>query len=71
MSSLALLIVLAVVLTLVVVVVIVLTMGGLAYVTHRHPSLGTPLTVAIGGAGLLIAALAAGAAIVAVVLATR
>ncbi|MFB8039060.1 hypothetical protein ACFC5Z_40440 [Streptomyces sp. NPDC056004] len=67
MSSLALLILLAVVVALVVVVVIVLTMGGLAYVTHRHPSLGTPLTVAIGGAGLLIAALAAIAAGAAVV----
>ncbi|MCX4871069.1 MULTISPECIES: hypothetical protein [unclassified Streptomyces] len=67
MSSRALLILLAVVVALVVVVVIVLTMGGLAYVTHRHPSLGTPLTVAIGGAGLLIAALAAIAAAVAVV----
>ncbi|MER5618463.1 hypothetical protein [Streptomyces sp. NPDC002215] len=67
MSSLALLILLAVVVALVVVVVIVLTMGGLAYVTHRHPSLGTPLTVAIGGAGLLIAVVAALAAVVAVV----
>ncbi|WP_406016358.1 hypothetical protein OG520_39365 [Streptomyces sp. NBC_00984] len=64
MSSLALLIVLAVVLALVLAVVIVLTMGGLAYVTHRHPSLTQPLAVAISGAGLLIAALAAGAAVV-------
>ncbi|MER5618227.1 hypothetical protein [Streptomyces sp. NPDC002215] len=70
MSSRALLILLAVVVALVVVVVIVLTMGGLAYVTHRHPSLGTPLTVAIGGAGLLIAAIAAIAAGAAVVIVT-
>ncbi|MFJ8855691.1 hypothetical protein [Streptomyces sp. NPDC102437] len=71
MSSLALLILLAVVLALVLVVVIVLTMGGLAYVTRRHPSLTQPLTVAISGAGLLVAALAAVAAVVAVVLGTR
>lgn len=70
MSSRALLILLAVVVALVVVVVIVLTMGGLAYVTHRHPSLTQPLTVAIGGAGLLIATLAAIAAGAAVVIVT-
>ncbi|MFJ2591292.1 hypothetical protein [Streptomyces sp. NPDC087538] len=71
MSSLALLILLAVVLTVVLAVVIALTMGGLAYVTHRHPSLTQPLAVAISGAGLLIAALAVAAAVTAVVLVTR
>ncbi|MCX4869468.1 MULTISPECIES: hypothetical protein [unclassified Streptomyces] len=69
MSSLALLILLAVVLVLV--VVIVLTMGCLAYVTHHHPSLGTPLTVAIGGASFLIACVAVAVAAVAAVLITR
>ncbi|MFE3946737.1 hypothetical protein ACFXPV_33510 [Streptomyces sp. NPDC059118] len=69
MSSLALLILLAAVLVLV--VVIVLTMGCLAYVTHRHPSLGTPLTVAIGGASFLIACVAVAVAAVAAVLITR
>ncbi|WP_330436225.1 hypothetical protein OIC43_42125 [Streptomyces sp. NBC_00825] len=71
MSSLALLILLAVVLVLVLVVVIVLTMGCLAYVTHHHPSLGTPLTVAIGGASFLIACVAVAVAAVAAVLITR
>ncbi|MFG3533040.1 hypothetical protein ACGF8B_41050 [Streptomyces sp. NPDC047917] len=71
MSSLALLILLAVVLTIVLVVVIVLTMGCLAYVTHRHPSLTPPLTVAIGGANCLIACVAVAVAAVAAVLITR
>ncbi|WP_331734647.1 MULTISPECIES: hypothetical protein [unclassified Streptomyces] len=71
MSSLALLILLAVVLALVLAVVIVLTMGCLAYVTHRHPSLTQPLTVAISGAGLLIACVAVAVAAVAAVLITR
>lgn len=54
MPSLALLIVLAVVLVLVLVVVIVLTMGGLAYVTHRHPSLTQPLAVAVAAVAAVL-----------------
>ncbi|MCX4736979.1 hypothetical protein [Streptomyces sp. NBC_01363] len=41
-------------------------MGCLAYVTHRHPSLATPLTVAIGGASFLIACIAVAVAVAAV-----
>ncbi|MFD7974197.1 hypothetical protein [Streptomyces clavifer] len=37
------------------VLVFVLFMAGLAYVTHRHPRLEKPLTVAFGGGGVLVA----------------
>ncbi|MFD4130124.1 hypothetical protein ACFXKK_23245 [Streptomyces globisporus] len=36
--------------------VAVLTFGGLAYVTYQHPSFAIPLTVALSGVGLLLAA---------------
>ncbi|MER6611182.1 hypothetical protein ABT282_36215 [Streptomyces sp. NPDC000927] len=71
MSSLALLALVAVVLVLVLGVVFILTMGGLAYVAYRYPSLATPLTVAISGASLLCAGVAVAVAVVAAILITR
>ncbi|MFF2174765.1 hypothetical protein [[Kitasatospora] papulosa] len=47
------------------VVVFVLVLGGLAYVTHRHPRLEKPLTVAFGGGGLLVAVVVGLVAVVA------
>lgn len=41
-------------LILVLVLVVLLIGAGLAYVTWRHPSLGTPLGVAVGGVTLLV-----------------
>ncbi|MFC9627557.1 hypothetical protein ACFTXM_49060 [Streptomyces sp. NPDC056930] len=61
MSSLVLLVLLVLFLL---AVVILLAAGGLAYITHRNPTLATPLTVAIGGAALLVACLGAIATIV-------
>ncbi|MEU3658025.1 hypothetical protein AB0E67_35880 [Streptomyces sp. NPDC032161] len=69
MSSRALRVLLVLTLLLVLVVVIALAVGGLAYITHQRPTLATPLTVAIGGATLLVTCLGAIAAIA--VLATR
>ncbi|WP_335937685.1 hypothetical protein [Streptomyces sp. PTD5-9] len=69
MSSRALRVLLVLTLLLVLVVVIGLAMGGLAYMTHQHPTLATPLTVAMGGATLLVTCLGAAVAIAA--LATR
>ncbi|MEV0774546.1 hypothetical protein [Streptomyces sp. NPDC050428] len=36
------------------VAVLLLVFFGLAYLTHRHPSLGTPLIVAMGGVTLMV-----------------
>ncbi|MFJ8871765.1 hypothetical protein ACIRD6_39315 [Streptomyces sp. NPDC102473] len=47
------------------VLVFVLFMAGLAYVTHRHPRLEKPLTVAFGGGGVLVAVVAVLVAVVA------
>ncbi|MFF7328389.1 hypothetical protein OG795_33835 (plasmid) [[Kitasatospora] papulosa] len=63
MSTLDLLLVLAVALLLALLFVAV--MGGLAYVTHRHPRLEKPLGVAIGGGALLVAVVAVLVAVVA------
>ncbi|MGW6684978.1 hypothetical protein ACWGBO_34720 [[Kitasatospora] papulosa] len=63
MSTLDLLLVLAVALLLALLFVTV--MGGLAYVTHRHPRLEKPLGVAIGGGALLVAVVAVLVAVVA------
>lgn len=41
------------------VLVCVLIFGGLVYVVYRHPTLGTPLTVAFGGLTLVATAVAA------------
>lgn len=38
-------------------VVALLVMGGLLYVAHQHPSLATPLMVAIAGGALVVACL--------------
>ncbi|MCC3655793.1 MULTISPECIES: hypothetical protein [Streptomyces] len=38
--------------------VLALVFAGLAYVTHQHPTLAMPLTVATGGVTLLLAVLA-------------
>ncbi|MEV5672840.1 hypothetical protein AB0L28_29210 [Streptomyces sp. NPDC052503] len=46
-------------------VVFVLVMAALAYVTHRHPRLEKPLTVAFGGGGVLVAVVAVLVAVVA------
>ncbi|MEO3974866.1 hypothetical protein [Streptomyces sp. CAU 1734] len=51
MSSLALLVLLLLAL------VLLMLVTGLAYVTHRHPPLATPLLVATGGAAVVMAAL--------------
>ncbi|MFE4695335.1 hypothetical protein ACFRH6_35450 [Streptomyces sp. NPDC056749] len=47
------------------VLVVVLVMAGLAYVTHRHPRLEKPLTVAFGGGGVLVAVVVGLVAVVA------
>ncbi|GAA2955092.1 MULTISPECIES: hypothetical protein [Streptomyces] len=49
MSSIALLVALLLGTT------IVLTASALVYVTHRHPTIATPLLVGIGGAALIVA----------------
>ncbi|MFE6026178.1 hypothetical protein [Streptomyces niveus] len=36
------------------VAVLLLAFTGLAYLTYRHPSLGTPLLVAMGGVTLMV-----------------
>lgn len=41
-------------LILVLVLVVLIIGAGLVYVTWRHPSLGTPLGVAVGGVTLLV-----------------
>ncbi|WP_331724834.1 hypothetical protein OHB07_38965 (plasmid) [Streptomyces sp. NBC_00111] len=63
MPTLDLLLVLLVALLLVLVAGLV--MAGLAYVTHRHPRLEKPLTVAFGGGGVLVAVVAVLVAVVA------
>ncbi|MEV5194783.1 hypothetical protein AB0K86_20055 [Streptomyces clavifer] len=47
------------------VLVFVLVLAGLAYVTHRHPRLEKPLTVAFGGGGVLVAVVVGLVAVVA------
>ncbi|WP_331764321.1 hypothetical protein OG524_37015 (plasmid) [Streptomyces sp. NBC_01520] len=42
-----------------------LVLAGLAYVTHRHPRLEKPLTVAFGGGGVLVAVVVGLVAVVA------
>jgi len=63
MSTLDLLLVLFVALLLALVAGLVL--GGLAYLTHRHPRLEKPLGVALGGGALLVAVVAVLVAVVA------
>ncbi|MER5556217.1 hypothetical protein ABT001_31890 [Streptomyces sp. NPDC002793] len=63
MSTLNLVLVLLVGLLLVLVSGLVL--AGLAYVTHRHPRLEKPLTVAFGGGGVLVAVVVGLVAVVA------
>ncbi|MEV5162837.1 hypothetical protein [Streptomyces sp. NPDC053728] len=42
-----------------------LFLAGLAYVTHRHPRLEKPFTVAFGGGGVLVAVVVGLVAVVA------